>query len=323
MASDEFSWRSTAPKIYNGSYVILDTIGEGAWSTVYEVRSITPGNLTPPASPVNRTEQTKILAIKRPSHRAARKVIANEACTLSYLSSLPHYSTNIVRFHGLNTATGDLVLERAVTTLGEHAHRCGVLMKENFSTRTMFDPVVGNETWQRFAKALIDGLQWLHTNGCAHGDIKASNILLRAGHTLDVLEPVFCDFSSATIMGEPAPGDDDGNGDAITPSYTAPEVFASYRTKAAVCKQKADVWSLAVVLVVAAVGEEPYEAFRNPMQKQAMAREGAVLEAIRGGSQGTRVMRGRMVEKAVRGALVKNAEKRCSAEEWLAGLEVE
>ena len=52
------------------------------------------------------------------------------------------------------------------------------------------------------------------------------------------------------------------------------------------------------------------------IQKVGMAKEGLPLDFARRGEQASRVMKGRAVEKALKGALDKDVEKRLDVEAW-------
>lgn len=77
-----------------------------------------------------------------------------------------------------------------------------------------------------------------------------------------------------------------------------------------------DVFALGVTLMVAATGEWPYAGARGEMQRLAMARVGRPLEFARGGEQGTRIMKGKLVVRVLEGSLEEDEGRRVRAEEW-------
>lgn len=296
-------------------------------------------------------------------------------------------------FHGYDFPQSSLVLEAVPLSLEAHATAAAKAARLNLSTKNMFDPVVGTAEWAHLATKLIDGLAFLHSARCVHGDIKPANILLRPSSTFHLPSPLYCDFSSSHI-GRPlctttssravaATGedihdaddkfssskdeeedydedndednddnddddyDDDENDDdeaddsnnnkktkrkrkereevetvsAVTPDYTSPELLAALRTGKATATQASDVFALATTLVMAAIGQSPYSAGgRLEVLKLAMAREGRPMDFAQGGENASRVMRGKLVDKVVKGGLMRDVDGRDSVWEWRDGV---
>ncbi|MCJ1475131.1 hypothetical protein MMC13_003791 [Lambiella insularis] len=319
------SWEETSPLIFTGSYKLQGEFGRGVWSIVHGAIATslpTPPTTslphTPPSSPP-RSNLPIILAIKTPVSHSAILVLTHEARILTYLSASPASASHIVPFHGLSPASSSLVLTAIPLTLEAHARNALRRARENFSTRTMFDPVIGAAEWLALARALVRGLAWLQSHGCVHGDIKPANILLSPAH-----QPLYCDFSSSRIAlpSLPAPLPNFAN-DAITPAFTAPELLDSYRggKVGGLATFASDVFALAVTLLVAAIGESPYQSIRSEMQRLAMAREGQPLAFAQGGEQGTRVKSGELASEGVKGALRKEVGGRWGVGEWAEKME--
>ena len=74
-----------------------------------------------------------------------------------------------------------------------------------------------------------------------------------------------------------------------------------------------DVFSLGVTMLVAATGELPYG---GPMQRLAVAREGRPMDFARSGEQGSRIMKGGLVEKVLLRSLARDPEMRVDAKAW-------
>jgi len=325
------SFEKTTPEPYIGSYKLTTIYGQGAWSAVYRAVE-TPGSLpaplsplTPPTSPsqLPRTHPTaRVFAVKTPIRRDAYPVLAHEARILTYLSTSPLASSHMIKFFGFDATANSILLATEPLTLEAHARSALKIARENFTTRTMFDPVIGLAEWRELARGLVKGLHWLQERGCVHGDVKPANVLLSTDSDSKLgYRPLYCDFSSSQIV-HPASSAAPMRtpNDAITPAYTAPQLLAGYGNadapdSASVATFATDVFSLGVTLIAAAIGESPYESARGEMQKLAMARHGQPLEFARGTEQGTRVMKGREVEKWVEGAVRK--EGRCTVEEWV------
>ena len=327
--TEPLPWEETTPKLFPGTLNLDEVYGYGTWSTVRratETFSIPASSnlLTPPNSPPrnhpNLTSHAtpRIYAVKTPLRRDAHSVLAHEACILTFLhASSPAASTYILPFYGLLPETQSLVLGAIPLTLEAHARTSLHASRENFTTRTMFDPVIGAAQWTSFAKILISGLAFIHSKHCIHGDIKPANVLLSQVSETG-FQPLICDFSSSSIV---APGSIRASinkaNDAITPAFTAPELLEGYRPGkgADTATFASDVFSLGVTLLVAAIGDVPYE--KMALQRLIMAREGQPLAFARAGEQGSRVMEGGMVDRVLAGSLARKVEKRLTADEWM------
>lgn len=224
-------WKDTKqPRAYVGRYQLVGSsasgyqvYGHGAWSTVYRAVEITDQrpssittttnttttttkNTTPPLTPPTSPSSSpllrslkSLLAIKTPSSRSAHLILKKEACILTYLSSLPNATHHLVAFHGYDLSQSSLVLEAVPLSLEIHAVAAAKAARLNLSTKNMFDPVIGPAEWAHLATKLIDGLAFLHSVRCVHGDIKPANILLRPSSTFPFHTPLYCDFSSSHI----------------------------------------------------------------------------------------------------------------------------
>ncbi|KAL8732198.1 MAG: hypothetical protein Q9166_002945 [cf. Caloplaca sp. 2 TL-2023] len=333
-AEEALSWMMISPRAYSNRYQRSGSpssghgeLGTGAWSTVYqatEISETSPSALfTPPSSPARGSgtpTRGRVLAVKAPSRKDAHNILYQEARILTYLLSCRLASNYIVPFHGYDATTHSLIMDAVPLNLDVHAKSCLKKARDNFSTRTMFDPVCGPQEWRSLASQLIEGLMFLHTNHCVHGDIKPSNILLRPNDngSSEMYTSFYCDFSSARIINELTGKDtnQDQQLSALTPDFASPELFTSLHSTNAVATTASDVYALAVTLVVAAIGTSPFAGASMEVMKLSMAREGRVLDFARQADQGTRVMKGKMVERCLKDALEKDVEKRCTAEAW-------
>lgn len=329
-------WKNLRPQPYPGRYQLLDSAsagfqeyGRGVWSVVYRAMEIAdkPTNtpLTPPTSPPSSPAQAGVrgmLAIKAPSRRDAHKVLEKEARVLTYLHSFPEASDYLVPFYGYDGAQNRLVLGPIPLNLETRAKTAGATARINFSTKTMFDPVIGVAEWAHLAVDLIDGLAFLHAANCVHGDIKPANILLHCSSTSNSFVPLFCDFSSAHVIASLDSRQCDFEEEneqvsAVTTDYTSPELLASLqRHVGAIVTPASDVFALATTLLMAAIGESPYAGARMEVQRLGMAKEGRPLEFARNGNAASRIMRGKMIDKVLKGGVEREVEKRPTAAEW-------
>ncbi|KAL8894253.1 MAG: hypothetical protein Q9192_004475 [Flavoplaca navasiana] len=332
-AGETLAWAKLSPRLYTKNYQVsgstssgYDELGHGAWSTVYRATETpeTPLSalLTPPSSPVSllaKPATGRVLAIKTPSRKEAHDILYHEARILTYLHCTRHTSDYVVPFHGYDATSKSLVMDAIPWNLEVHAKSCLENTRANFSTRTMFDPVCESQEWKSLATQLINGLVFLRSNGCIHGDIKPSNILLHPSEkgSSAAYTPLYCDFSSSRILSDTAQVQQIT---ALTPDYASPELLTSLHGTAAIATAAADVYALAVTLVVAAIGESPFAGASMEAMKLSMAREGKVLKFARQADQGTRIMKGKIVERCLKDALEKDVEKRFTAKQWQASV---
>ncbi|KAL9019914.1 MAG: hypothetical protein Q9185_002856 [Variospora sp. 1 TL-2023] len=331
--AERLSWEKTTPRPYTKGFqrqgsatVGYDELGRGAWSTVYcaveGFKAQSSPLLTPPTSPTSspsKPVRDRLLAVKTAARRDGQEILYQEARVLTYLHSCSGASRFLVPFHGYDQASKSLVMDAVPLDLDTHATTCLKTARLNLSTHTMFDPVCGTSVWQSLATQLINGLAFLHEASCIHGDIKPANVLLRpnGADPAEGYTPLYCDFSSSCILGSP---NEEGSGQnqqltAVTPDFASPELLSSLSNINAVATMASDTYALAVTLIVAATGSSPYAGARMELQKLSMAREGRVLDFARYGEQGTRIMKGKLVDRCLRHALEKDVTRRSTVEE--------
>ncbi|RJE22946.1 Protein kinase domain-containing protein [Aspergillus sclerotialis] len=300
--------------------------GRGAWSIVYKATSREPKDaplITPPSSPASGSQ---VLAVKSPFRRDAYPILHAEAQILTRVNREPGSDSYVVPFQGYITSSNSIVMSAIPLLLSAHIEDSATVAKEQMSTKTMFDPILGMESWQDLATKLISGLSWLHNKAqIVHGDIKPHNILLRPCSTVDnesskfPYEPLFADFSSSHDLSRPS-ADRKTAMTAFTPPFTAPELLLlpSITSPDITPLPASDIFSLAITLLSAATGDLFLYPGSNNMQRLAMAREGhRVLEFIRSGSNACRVPRNGTVEQVVKPAITKDPVQRVAADEWL------
>ena len=122
-----------------------------------------------------------------------------------------------------------------------------------------------------YAIQMLHGLQYLHSKGIEHRDVKPENILLGTGSVLK-----FVDFGAAKVIAKgnrtlaktrvmktrnTADGPAAANSLAGTPMYMAPEVIRSNDTKRNL--GAADIWSMGCVLLEISTGRKPWSNLDN------------------------------------------------------------
>ena len=328
----EFSWEETRPRPPTRKYQLIgssssgyEAYGRGVWSVVYRAVKVSDPEilstslLTPPTSPISHSAPTthvnNILAIKVPSRRDAHKILDSEARILTYLHAYPQASNYLVPFHGYDEPAHRILMDPVPLSLDSHVKAAAKTARANFSTATMFDPVIGTSQWGHLATSLIAGLEFLHSRSCIHSDIKPANILLRPSsdpYTPGTYTPLYVDFSSSAIASS---GTSPEQVSALTPDYASPELLTALKSGTAFTTPASDVFALAVTLLAAVIGESPYAAARMEVTKLGMCREGKPLDFARGGDQGSRVLQNSEASKVLEGA-VRDPETRWSVKEW-------
>lgn len=327
----EPSWEETTPRPPTKMYQLIDSTsgyeeyGRGVWSIVYRALECSkpetppPAFLTPPTSPIITSTPPdnvqSVLAIKAPSRRDAHKVLDFEARILTYLHASPVAKNHLVPFHGYDGPAHCILMSPVPLSLESRAKTAAETARANFSTRTMFDPVIGTSQWAHLATHLIDGLNFLHSKSCIHGDIKPANILLQPSpnpDSPDAYTPLYADFSSSSVTSSITSPEQVS---AITAAYASPELLLSLSNGQAFITPASDIYALAVTLIISATGESPFAGAKMEVQKLSMCREGKPLEFARNGEQGSRILKNREVSKALEGA-VKGSETRWTVAEW-------
>ena len=307
--------------------------GRGAWSVVYAASSqdflASPslGRRTPPPSP---DRAKRLLAVKSPASRHAYSILREEAELLTRLSKVPGSKSRLVPFYGYVPATNSIVTEAVRLSLSEYVTGQALVAREAFSTKTMFDPVIGMSRWLSLAERLVDSLDWLHSSAyMVHGDIKPQNILLRPRPFPDTngtdpfpFDPLLIDFTSSHDLKSPVTiaRKPELPLSALTPPFAAPELLTvlSLRSPDVAPTRSSDIFSLAVTLLSAVTGELLIYSSTSNMQLLAMSRDGhRVLEYARSGPSGSRLPRKGTVEKTLSPAVLKDPEARIHPTEWL------
>lgn len=103
-------------------------------------------------------------------------------------------------------------------------------------------------------RQVLSGLQYLHSKGFAHRDIKCANCLLSSVGTVKL-----ADFGASKRF----ESDSIVSGLKGTPHWMAPEVIKG--TQMTTGWMKADVWSLGCTAVEMFTGKVPYSEYENPM----------------------------------------------------------
>ena len=96
---------------------------------------------------------------------------------------------------------------------------------------------------------LLLGLKTLHQNGIIHCNLKPSNIIIDEFGNVKI-----CDFKKALNVNEMTMNDIKKNKTAMTPCYTAPELFSDN----GIYSFKTDLWALGCIMYEMALGQVPF-----------------------------------------------------------------
>ncbi|GIZ42541.1 hypothetical protein CKM354_000580300 [Cercospora kikuchii] len=330
LSSARTSLESSLPALIPFDFSKLDyelerakLLGEGLWSKVY----LAEQKLTKsPASPsLSRRLFRKprapsaplLFAVKTPTRADAKDVFLQEARILSRLQRRSNSRMYIVPFYGLDERCDALVFEAVIG---------GSLDDLSSRLRQMTEVARHLEVINLFpgiAYDLIAGLEFLHTSGVIHADIKSANVLLDISHHTSQQKPVirarYIDFSAAFM---PAEGDGETNAGGSW-DYMAPEqlrIQKEFNTPT----RASDVWSLGITLLSILVGSSPYTAACNG--NAFMLREAIKSGDPIGFARMDPVPRKRLAAcqdfvDCCRLALKKDRENRITSSAWMAWLE--
>ncbi|KAK4627310.1 Mitogen-activated protein kinase kinase 7 [Fulvia fulva] len=305
-------------------------LGEGLWSTVYlaEQKRTQPARsrgssllLSPQKSPrlfrsSRATSTPRLLAVKTPARQDAKEIFRQEARILTHLQRRTAASQYIVPFCGLDERNQSLVFEAIIG--GSLEGLCG-RMKQMTEVARHLELIA---LFPGIAYDLINGLDFLHSNGVVHADIKPGNILLDISeHATDqkpVIRARYIDFSAAFMPEKDDPSNAGGTWDYMAPEQMRIQPEWNTPTFAS------DVWSLGLTLLYILVGGSPYTAAcggNNFMLREAI-KSGDPLQFARMDP----VARKRLAAcqdfvDCCRQALKKDRENRVKADSWVNWLE--
>lgn len=208
-------------------YKVIKTIGKGSFAAVVEVTEIN----------TNINYAAKIIPKKSILTSDQSKMIENE---IQILQKICH--PNIIKLYEAFTLTNSKNEEYVI------------LIQELCSNGSLFKYVMThgfkNEREKRMiSRKITEAVEYLHNEGLAHADIKPENVLLDKHKN-----PKLCDFNLSKIVNEADPYSHCGSC-----LYAAPEMFQS----GPVNFQKADIWSLGMMLYSISEMSYPYRSLNE------------------------------------------------------------
>jgi serine/threonine protein kinase len=177
-----------------------------------------------------RTGKEYALKVMSSSNLTDHRLLSKINRELAIVQTLNH--KNIVRFY-------DVIVQEDLIVIVSERCEGGELFEYISENRIRDQRMLKRLFWQ-----IALAVQYLHEQGIAHSDIKPENILLDAEGNAKLIDFGF-------VKREEIVGDDEKNGSLI---YAAPELLMPGRYR----PQKADIWSLGILLYVMTTRAIPY-----------------------------------------------------------------
>ncbi|CAH0371413.1 unnamed protein product [Pelagomonas calceolata] len=205
---------------------------------------------------------TVFLAQLHDGRQAACKQIATEGLKGDDLKAIVREITLIQSLHHANL-TQYIGIEYAAAP----THKLSIFMEfaPGGSVRQLLKAkgALDESICASYIDQVLQGLEYLHTNGIAHRDVKGANVLL----SHDLTGAQLADFGASKRiekLGEDASGGG-ASGLRGTPRWMAPELIRGELSGDLEGWILSDVWSVGCTLVEMATGQLPWPQFPNPM----------------------------------------------------------
>lgn len=216
-------------RILFGKYELGELLGEGNFGKVYKAKSLTSAGETVAIKMINKAEVKK--------HRMGEQVKKE----ISVMRLLKH--PNIVELKEVMATKTNIYLVMEYVGGGD------------LYTYIIKQGTLSENLARKFFQQLITAVDFCHSRGVCHRDLKLENILLDPNGT----NVKICDFGLATST---CPGGkDDNNSDVLlytacgAIAYMAPEII----TREKYDGKKADIWSCGVILYTLLAGYPPFQ----------------------------------------------------------------
>lgn len=217
---------------HEGSYALLDTIGKGAYGTVYKA--------------IWR-ERARHVAIKRVSRTRLssdeKKALQAEILLFQNLNH-PHIVNYIETVDQPDSPFLDIVMEYVEG--GSLFHMVDPIRRSLDTGKLVLEETVV----AHFVREVVLGLQYLHQQGIVHRDIKGANIL--------VTKDQHCKLADFGVSSTKPAEDPDTFDVAGSPYWMAPEIINLTGSSTA-----SDIWSLGCTVIELLTGLPPYHQYAD------------------------------------------------------------
>lgn len=218
---------------FSGSYCLTDNVlGEGAYASVHECRSLN----------TNNTKRYAVKVIKKNERGHSRSRVFNEIEIFLQCRG----NQNIIQFVDYYEEPDCfyLVFEKV-----EGGQLLSQIQKRHYFTEHEASCIV---------RDIANGLKFLHSRGISHRDLKPENILCYS--ETQVCPVKICDFDLGSgIVTESSPV---STPELLTPvgsaEFMAPEVVEVFMGEASPYDKRCDLWSLGVITYILLCGYPPF-----------------------------------------------------------------
>lgn len=218
--------------LQNSGYTVQETIGTGAFSNVMKAFSRTH----------QQTVAVKVISKQKASKDVLTKFLPRE---IELVTKLKH--VNLIRYHECIETTLRYYI---VMQFAEKGSLLQLIRKEKY---------LAEERARSFFSQLINAVEYIHSMGVVHRDIKCENIVFDGNFTLKLI-----DFGFARGNMQPVTV-----GSKIKPvlsktfcgshAYASPEILKSIPYQ----PQLSDIWAIGVVLYTMVFGQLPFSNVNN------------------------------------------------------------
>ncbi|CAG5076624.1 Oidioi.mRNA.OKI2018_I69.PAR.g8505.t1.cds [Oikopleura dioica] len=220
-----------------GDYEMLEVLGQGATAHVQVACFTCP-----------KTGKQRRVAVKRIQFEEFSSSLKSISTEVGLMMKCRH--EHIVEFHTSFVVKHELWIIMALHSGGSMFD----VIKQRINRPEFEDGLFEEVELATALKATLSGLDYLHSNGQIHRDLKAGNILIGGDGAI-----ALADFGVSAIMsisGDPF-GDAKKGTFVGTPCWMAPEVMEQEKGY----DMKADIWSFGIVAFELATGFAPYAKF--------------------------------------------------------------
>lgn len=212
--------------VLQGKYELGRVLGQGTFARVYHARNLQTG----------KSVAMKVIP-KEKLFKAGRSMVDQIKREISVMKSVKH--PNIVELYEVMATKTKIYLAMELVRGGE------------LFTRLKKGGRLDEDLARLYFRQLISAVDFCHSRGVYHRDLKLENLLLDDEGNLKIT-----DFGLSTFLAERDDSEQMLHTSCGTPHYVAPEVVS--RKAQGYQGSKADIWSCGVILFVLLAGYLPF-----------------------------------------------------------------